>query len=190
VHFQGLKSTTQSTGCTLSTIEMWIMRSSYRCVHIVCVFSVNDHVTSGGGGGCRRCQVCAACTLHLLYATFYTEIMPLPVRSGVCVYACAIFSPPSPLSPPAAAAFDEWCLFICVRHFSKDLTITLTLWSTALLTSRLGFKPSPSQRTLHSFDSQRLLAQSSEEISCASSQQHYTDHRRPSKLNNARFAIF
>ncbi|CAB3371615.1 Hypothetical predicted protein [Cloeon dipterum] len=51
-----------------------------------------------------------------------------------------------------------------------------------LLTSRLGFKPSPSQRTLHSFDSQRLLAQSSEEISTSST----SDRRQAVKLANSR----
>jgi hypothetical protein len=80
---------------------------------------------------------------------------------------------------------DECRVFICHGwYFSFDDRLTLTLWLTALLTSRLGFKPSPSQRTLHSFDSQRLLAQSSEEISSVSSQ--YND-RRQTKLNNTRY---
>ncbi|XP_059480777.1 uncharacterized protein LOC132199794 [Neocloeon triangulifer] len=65
---------------------------------------------------------------------------------------------------------------------SLDVDYTTSESNAALLTSRLGFKPSPSQRTLHSFDSQRLLAQSSEEISTASA----SERRQAAKLANAR----
>lgn len=118
--------------------------------------------------GCRRCQVCvrATCICRWCYN----------------ISVCAIFLPP--LSPLLPLCWWVPCVYLPWMEFSFDDRLTLTLWLTALLTSRLGFKPSPSQRTLHSFDSQRLLAQSSEEISSVSSQ--YND-RLQTKLNNTRY---